>query len=391
MTERSAKASKGARSSESKVDPTLLRLPGSGAARTRERSGSTLRLGDGRPGSGKVTGSSKTRPGERKGKPSAKPGEGSEPEGKPASNKGLLGLLGLAGVAGIGWLLFRPGEAQASTGGSSGSSTGSAKTDDTKPKPSGNRKFGKRVKGDGPQPRPNRPTTRDPDGPPARGRDEPAPSEDGPTLGELVVEYPEGGGFYQALYGDTLGGTRSSSIAKRYLLSEGFLAAKEYGGLSDDDARAWAADLAARGSMRIAAMDLIQCSGWNDTMYGAEPRRGTRVSATGRSILLLPRHAPIGEQLAAGDSPARNIQAESGAGVHDDWRNLEFLWLPAINRRVLWDSSGETLTTEGQVWPDGNSKHNPPAWVMGLGVIDESGDLENFETLGCPGSDGELV
>lgn len=381
-------------SKKAKLDPSIMRAAMSGRGPAGTRAQPVLSLGPESTKKGQAKGAAQAKDATKAKRSMSAPKGGSsvagndtpEAKGSSSSNLGVIGLVGLAGLAGVGWLLLRPSTAHAST-----DTKKSDDTDESKPKPSGNRKFGGRIRRDGPQPRPSRPTTRPTDGPPARGVDRPTPTGDEPTLGELVFEYPEGGGFYQAVYGDTMGGIRSGSISRRFLLSEGYLAAKEYGGLSDDDARAWAADLAARGPMRVRAMDLIQCSGWNDALYGAEPRRGTRVSPHGRSILLLPRHATNAKLLAAGESPVRNIRAKSGESVHGDWRKLEFLWLPAIDRRVLWESSGETLTTAGQVWPDGNTKHNPPTWVMSLGIIDESDDLDSFETWGCPDADGELA
>ncbi|MCH9682959.1 MAG: hypothetical protein K0V04_16100 [Deltaproteobacteria bacterium] len=245
--------------------------------------------------------------------------------------------------------------------------------------------------GGGPsKPRPAKPKTRPTTkGPKVTGGDRPVQPPPKQELGELTTDYPEGGRFYPVRYGDTFGGTRSSGIAHRYLLSEGFLAAKEHGGLSDDEALDFAIGIST-GGRRNRVIDFIQCSGWNDAMYGAEPKQGTRVSDHGRSILLLPVHGPVAAQLANSEQPSRNIWRASGYGANEAWRELEFLWLPAIDRKVLWESDGKTLSTLGVWWPDGSTKENPPPWVMALGLGDETDDLDSITSWGCPGTDGAL-
>lgn len=175
------------------------------------------------------------------------------------------------------------------------------------------------------------------------------------------------------------------SIAYRYLIAEGIEAAKEHGGLSDADAQSWAAGMVT-GSLLFRVTDLIQCSGWNDAMYGSSPRTGTRRSPNGRSILLLPRHAPVLEQLANREQPVRNVTFPGGVGINTEWREYELLWLPAVDRRALWES--KTITTLGVWWPDGSTRENPPAWVLELGIDDQGRGLAG--TFGCSDGDGEL-
>lgn len=224
------------------------------------------------------------------------------------------------------------------------------------------------------------------------GKDRPSPPDDGPALPELTVTYPRGARFYQVLLGDKFGGTSTkTSIAYRYLLAEAFLAAIEFGGLSEEEALKWAAVVAGNDRNRARVIDAIQCSGWNDAAYGALPKPGTRKSSNGRSILLLPLHAPIGDLLADGQQPVRNATMKGGLG-NTSLRHLEFLWLPGLDRQLLWESGGTEISTStgATVWADGTSQENPPPWVMALGMGDNSGELVDGRSFGCPGSEGEL-
>ncbi|MEX1365185.1 MAG: hypothetical protein AB1Z98_18805 [Nannocystaceae bacterium] len=249
-----------------------------------------------------------------------------------------------------------------------------------------------------PQPRPTRPGTTDGPRPPVSGGDDPEPielpppvfppPEDDPPWSELLDPYPRGGVFYQVRTGDRFGGTSSTrSIAYRYLLSEAYLTATEVAGMEHEDAMSWAATVAKQDKLRLRVIDLYQCSGWNDAMYGADPVQVSRASAHGRSILLRPVHGPTATLLHAGETPVRNVTM-GGNPADGDLRRFELLWSPAIDRVVLWDSGGEVLTTTGMLWPDGSSMENPPPWVMALGIEDGSGALQG--AFGCPGTDGEL-
>lgn len=295
---------------------------------------------------------------------------GAPPRKKPKSKRRPWGLLGLLGLLGGGlWL--------ASAAGSEAKAKAWPKRAKTKPKraPLTPRPL--------PEPRPANPKTKPGNRPTVTGgRDIPSTV---PDVGDLIVDYPQAERFYRVVYGDTF-----ASISSRYLKNEAYLAAKEHGDASDSEALAFASKVASSGTRRLAITDLYQCSGWNDALYGAKPRLGTRVSATGRSILLLPQHAPVAQLLLAGEPPSRNVRVSSGTGVDTTWRSFELLWGPAVDRKALWESGGSTITTLGMLWPNGSSKENPPPTIMDLGMDDESGELDIITSWGCPGSDGEI-
>ncbi|MCH9686025.1 MAG: hypothetical protein K0V04_31610 [Deltaproteobacteria bacterium] len=231
---------------------------------------------------------------------------------------------------------------------------------------------------------PRVPPPNDDDDPP---RVPPPPRQDPPWT-ELVDPYPRGNTFYQVVENDRFGGTSPKySIAYRYLLSEAFLAAREIGGLDESEASTWAGAVAKQDKTRLAAIDLFQCSGWNDAMYGANPVTQSHASGHGRSILLRPVHGPTASRLANEEMPFRNVTL-GGNPADGNHRGYELLWMPGIDRTILWESGGTVLSTSGVLWPDGTSMENPPPWVMALGMDDTSGALEG--DFGCPGSDGEL-
>jgi hypothetical protein len=104
---------------------------------------------------------------------------------------------------------------------------------------------------------------------------------------------------------------------------------------------------------------------------------------------LLPQHPDNLQRLRDGLGLARNIrigeagETSSALGVNAELREgFELLWMPRMNREVLWDSGGTVLTTEGEEWFDGTSAGNlPPPWVMARGIEDYSNS--GHEEWGC--------
>ncbi|MCA9654693.1 MAG: hypothetical protein KC501_32560 [Myxococcales bacterium] len=320
---------------------------------------------------------------------------------------GLLGLLGLGGLMMMGSGGRSSEDEEPNTGGSGGDGPPKDGPGGTEPTSGTDDPDGPILaKPVAPTPTPMVPTFDEPTPmiptipgptPPVSGDDDgpvvvepvfPPSEDDDPPWSELVDPYPRGGVFYQVEEGDRFGGTNASrSIAYRYLLSEGYLAAKEIGGLSHEDAMAWAASVGRQDKVRLAVIDLYQCSGWNDAMYGADPVQVSHASANGRSILLRPVHAPVASALHERQTPIRNV-TRKGNPADGSLRRYELLWSPAIDRTELWESGGRTISTVDQWWPDGSTKENPPPWVMALGIDDNSGALAG--DFGCPGTDGEL-
>lgn len=221
------------------------------------------------------------------------------------------------------------------------------------------------------------PTPKGPGGFQPEAPDEPPPA-DLPDVNDWTDPYPTPGRFYQVKQGDNL-----SSIARKALLSAGYIAAKEIGELDDAEAQSFAQKVASSGSRRIKYINIIQCSAWNDALYetyGFGDK--AHESPNGRALRLIPQHANNRARLAAGKAPIRNIALGSPAdkgkgnriGVDPAYRQgFEFLWMPAIDLDQLWASDGDLVTPEGLTWDDGTPQTLPPPWAFQLAIEDVSG------------------
>lgn len=216
---------------------------------------------------------------------------------------------------------------------------------------------------------------------------------------EWIKHYPTGGTFYPVKQGDMFGGKDGTrSISYRLLLTEGFLAAKNVGGLDDEEAGAFARKVANSGSRRIQARTLIQCSMINDMVYGTWGYGDDSAPGPhGRAIRLVPQHAHNERRLRDGEPLIRNIRmrfpenAGDGSGLAADpelRETWELLYMPKLNEEKLWNSGGVSITTEGMAWDNGTDMGNwPPPWAWRGGVENMDPDAEAFmmtdEEWGC--------
>lgn len=221
--------------------------------------------------------------------------------------------------------------------------------------------------------------------------DKPEKKDDGPPLPEIIDPYPRPATFYPVKNGDF-----GYGIAKRYLASAGFLAAKD-AGLDDDAARAFGSDVSKRVGLQKKVWRAISCNGWNDALYTTYGWAGKSqpLAPTGRVVRLTPQHADNLARLGHGEPPLRNMRWKSpadkgkgnGFGVDNSLRQHEQLWLPGCNLKLLWDSDGNTLEFGGGDWGNsGKSKILPPPWVRELGVRMMQGTNVTTQTFGCDGA-----
>ncbi len=213
-----------------------------------------------------------------------------------------------------------------------------------------------------------------------------------PPINDILNDFPTGGAFYQVEFGDQFfHSSTSRSIVKRWLRTEAFTAAQEFGGLDDAEANIFAKGVAGNASLRVQGLDLIQCAYFNDKAYGTWGY-GSQAQASphGRAIRLLKQHPNNLRRLRDGKPAGRNIRLRTPAdkgkgnalGVQKELRDaFELLWLPELNKETLWESGGTELSTQGVVWPDGSSKMNPPPWIMALDIVDFSDS--GFGDWGC--------
>lgn len=148
--------------------------------------------------------------------------------------------------------------------------------------------------------------------------------------------------------------------------------------MDDEGAQAFARRVANNIGNRVKYINAIQCSGWNDALYGTYGYGQNAAPApTGRAIRLLPQHPNNLRRLRELRKPIRNIrlgttndQGKGNAlGVDGSLRgNFELLWLPAIDIKTLWESDGDEVSMDGPTWQDGTRATVPPPWVQQLGI-----------------------
>lgn len=245
--------------------------------------------------------------------------------------------------------------------------------------------------------------------PPPPDPDEPAPFDPTPWETPPGVDYPTPGTLLQVMYGDRLAGkfrpqhTGSDedgqalrSIAFMTLLSAGYMAGKEVGGLSHEAALDFASKVGHDNTNRLEYIHLIQCSPWNDalyTTYGFGPK--AIESPAGRALRFLPQHYDNRSRLVRGLSPKRNMTLGTSAdknsgsayGQNTNERNFAYIWLPKINLQKLWDSNGTEVTTEGIQWEDGSNGIMPPPPVLAYGVE----NVPEAVSWGCLGHEASSV
>jgi hypothetical protein len=232
------------------------------------------------------------------------------------------------------------------------------------------------------EPQPKPPPTPDPD--------DPDPFDPTPYETPSDADYPTPGTLLQVRYGDRLLGTFSAkntssdaqgqalrSIAYTTLLTAGWMAAKDIGGLDDAAAAKFARDVAYDNQNRVEYVQLIQCSPWNDALYttfGFGPQSWE--SPAGRALRFLPQDYDNRYRLTLGQSPRRNMALGTSAdknsgnayGMNQGERNFAYIWLPKINLQKLWESGGTDITTQGITWEDGSNGIMPPPEVVAYGV-----------------------
>ena len=249
----------------------------------------------------------------------------------------------------------------ASGGGKRTNPKGGGKTPKTpKPKGDGGTRTNPKPKGDG------------------GTRTNPKPKGPNPGIKDLPRyyndEWPDPGKFYQVGSQDADG---LYGIAWRWFFTCLFLAARNAGGLSEEEARAWAsARVGPKGVAQAERADYVLCVAWNDVTYGSftvvqKNRRGPH----GRGIDLVPQHADNWKRLRQAKRARRNVElgepGEVGTPKNAGKGNarLPLLWMPRLDDAALWDSDGQTLVAAG-TWSDGSSFTHPPPVVMALGIDD---------------------
>ena len=153
------------------------------------------------------------------------------------------------------------------------------------------------------------------------------------------------------------------------------LEAAEAKGWSITKAQSRAYALAADGKARVAYLNILQCSAWNDALYATWGYgKHAMPSAHGRAIRLVAQHDRVYDRLADGQSPIRTLDrgsprdkgTGSATGAGDTY---ELLWFPPLRSDAILDiARARQVIADGLAWPDGSSKYNPPPSVQALGI-----------------------
>lgn len=248
-------------------------------------------------------------------------------------------------------------------------------------------------------------------------KDEPTDNDDPKDIPSIIKDFPEGGNFYQVRYGDTFEGTTITathvSIAHAYLKREAYLAAKEFGNLSDDAAMTWATNVSKSSKQYMQAFEIILCAGSNDHDYGTYGYCGKRAKDEGkcrlpngtlvqnhpgmhgRAIQLEPKHPDNVGRLLNGEGLARGVtignSARRGDGssqrVNSSFTSLPLLWMPLLDRATLWSSGGKTIKISTATWSDNTTKGWPPPIVVDRGLHDYADT--GINSWGCMGMEME--
>jgi len=157
--------------------------------------------------------------------------------------------------------------------------------------------------------------------------------------------------------------------------------------------------------LRSQMAKLIRYSPWNDELYGqtnANYAGGNDPSKPGgdsskqtstymmepcmRGLNWLPRHADNIGRLAQGLAPKRTttLSGEKLTGDNAGNRHMQ-LWIPSVNLANLGPNVPDaslTITTNGLLFPTGDSTLVPPPAVWGKGIVNPVGGVSQW---GCPG------
>lgn len=108
---------------------------------------------------------------------------------------------------------------------------------------------------------------------------------------------------------------------------------------------------------QLAMMKLIECSPWNDALYGVVGGGGKQ-GPGGRGIQLNASHADNKQRMLQGLPPRRaatGLSSHDGGGGH-----LPYLWVPLLEPNAPVPIPAQ--------WTDGRSGINPPVEVLAFGM-----------------------
>lgn len=211
---------------------------------------------------------------------------------------------------------------------------------------------------------------------------------------ESDTNYPRDGILHLVESGEIFLGTGNRSIIYRALASAGYLAALEAG---ETEAKALeiGESVANNSSKRIQYLELIQCSPWNDALYGTWGYGNQAMAGPhGRAIRMMKYHPDNRQRIIDRLPPMRNIRLgdpswrteEPPRKAGPEWQEAakayEYLWLVKLDYKALYNDG--IIAIDPTPWEgaeDGlESKIFPPPLVSSLGASNVPPG-----TWGCPG------
>lgn len=170
--------------------------------------------------------------------------------------------------------------------------------------------------------------------------------------------YPTPGMFFDA--NNTLGAFRFSGVESFIIAAVG--SALSMAGV---DASLATARTAAGRRLRKQMLDLIQCSKFNDGLYGAVS--APKVSPNGRGVVWAPVHNDVFSMLSEGKTPARAIDVEGNRlPQFIEASSRPLVWIPAVNLDIL--ATRNEISVERMAWEDGVSTLEPPPLVRSMKI-----------------------
>lgn len=221
---------------------------------------------------------------------------------------------------------------------------------------------------------PPRPPAPNPDpGPGPQPSPPPTPTPE--HLAPWIAPQPAPGRLYQVVAGDEFfGDAKTGGIVAR-ALHAAVLEAAAASGMTQAKALQLAAVVAADAQARVEYLQAIQCSPWNDALYGTWRHSSAYPGAHGRIVTLTPKHDAVYDRLLDGEAPRRTVHLGKPADVGTTkspggvGSRLPLVWLPVLDAEALLDPNrSNPVNADGMSWPNGSSTYDPPPFIANLGI-----------------------
>jgi len=206
-------------------------------------------------------------------------------------------------------------------------------------------------------------------------------------MAQITSDDPRPAAFYQVKQGDYF-----NKIARESVYNAALIQLEMMAPFMPEAEKAGIATSVSNSGWK-AYRDLIQCSPYNDMVYGTY---GVGANAykglNGRGFRFLPKHADNFTRIDQGDEPLRNMQwgvpngpKAQGVNAGPGFTSYELLWMPGISYSALIKPDFSFGAVELAQWPSWEwSQIVPPRAVWDRGFTDLAGDNDP-NVYGCEG------